>query len=339
MPACLAKRYHERAPCYLHDVTGKVISSSALPVDLRPLLGEASLEVPKEGQLSRGELLELLPKADGLIALLNVRVDSELLAAGKRLKIVANFAVGYDNVDLAEATRRGVVVTNTPDVLTDATADFAFTLLLAAARRLGEGERLVRAGAWQGWAPGLLLGTELRGRRLGVVGAGRIGRALLQRAKGFAMDLVYDSPRQMPEAEALGARHVSREELLATCDFVSLHCPLSQNTKGLIDAKALATMKPTAILVNTARGACVDHEALADALESGAIAGAGLDVFENEPQVPERLLELESVVLAPHIASATLSARTKMAEICANAIRTRLQGSCPPTALNPEAMQ
>lgn len=284
-------------------------------------------------------MLSRLADADALIALLSLKIDSELLDAGKHLKIVANFAVGFDNVDLAEATRRGIVVTNTPDVLTNATADFAFALLLAAARRLGEGERIVREGRWlQPWGPGVLLGQELCGRRLGVIGAGRIGRAVLRRAHGFSMDLVYDSPRDVVEAEALGARRVDREELFRTSDFVSLHCPLTESTRYLVDAAALALMKPTAILVNTARGACVDEEALADALEAGAIAGAGLDVFEHEPDVPARLVISDRVVLAPHMASATVTARTQMAKICAEAVRLRLAGKTPPTALNPEAM-
>jgi glyoxylate reductase len=330
--------YHASGACYRLPVTSQVISSAHLPIDIRPILGELSYSEPAEGQLTRDELLNGLPRAQALISLLNVRVDEELIARAGELKVVANFAVGYDNIDLAHATECGIVVTNTPDVLTNATADFAFTLLLASARRLGEGERMLRAGKWKGWAPGLLLGTELSGRSLGVVGAGRIGCAVLARAKGFGMKLCYAGPRDVESAELLGASRVDVDELFSQSDFVSLHCPLNEATRKLVNRERLGKMKASAILINTARGACVDHEALADALESGALAGAGLDVFEDEPQVPSRLLECDRAVLAPHIASATLAARGKMAEICARAVRDVLAGMCPQTALNPEAM-
>jgi glyoxylate reductase len=279
-----------------------------------------------------------LDRAEGLISLLNVRVDDELLRAAKDLKVVANFAVGYDNIDVARATELGIIVSNTPEVLTNATADFAFALILASARRLGEGERMLRAGQWQGWAPGLLLGSELCGATIGVVGAGRIGCAVLQRAQGFGMKLCYAGPRQVAAAEAMGATHLDVDKLFAQSDVVSLHCPLTDDTRHLVNRERLGKMKSSALLINTARGACVDHEALADALESGALAGAGLDVFEDEPQVPARLLACARAVLAPHMASATTSARGKMAEICARAIRDVLSGECPTTAINPEAM-
>lgn len=330
--------YHASRPCYRLHVTSQVISSAHLPIDIRPMLGELSYSEPAEGQLSRQELLRNLPTAQALISLLNVRVDEELLEAATDLKIIANFAVGYDNIDLAKATERGIVVSNTPDVLTNATADFAFALLLASARRLGEGERMLRAGTWQGWAPGLLLGQELSGSSLGVVGAGRIGCAVLQRARGFGMKLYYAGPRAVEGAELLGATRLEVDELFAQCDFVSLHCPLNEATRHLVNRDRLGKMRANAVLINTARGACVDHDALADALSSGALAGAGLDVFEDEPAVPPRLLACERAVLAPHIASATVTARGKMAEICALAVRDALAGQCPQTALNPQAM-
>ncbi len=319
-------------------MTSQVISSAHLPVDIRPILGSLSYSEPPIGELSRDELLRDLAPAEALISLLNVRVDEELMAAAKDLKVIANFAVGYDNIDVPRATERGIVVSNTPDVLTNASADFAFALLLASARRLGEAERMLRSGRWLGWAPGLLLGTELSGRSLGVVGAGRIGCAVLRRARGFAMDLYYAGPRKVQEAEDLGASRLDVDQLFSDCDVVSLHCPLTKDTHHLVNRQRLSTMKPTALLINTARGGCVDHDALADALESGALAGVGLDVFEDEPEVPARLLASERAVLAPHMASATTSARTQMAEICARAVRDVLAGKCPSTAVNPEAV-
>lgn len=307
-------------------------------MDIRPLLGDLSYREPQDGQLTRGELLQEVGGAEGLISLLNVSVDEELMAAGSSLRVVANFAVGYDNVDVEGATRRGIIVSNTPDVLTNATADFAFALILAAARRLGEGERMLRAGQWKGWAPGLLLGAELSGRCLGVMGAGRIGRAVMRRAQGFGMRLLYSGPRAVSEADALGASHVDTDALFAESDVLSLHCPLSADTRQIVNQRTLSLMKKSAVLVNTARGGCIDHEALVDALEGEQIAGVGLDVFENEPEVPARLLDCERAVLAPHIGSATERARGQMAEICARAVRAVLSGQCPPTAINPEVM-
>jgi len=292
-----------------------------------------------EGEFSRAQILENLQEARGLITLLNVRVDEELLSAAPELKVVANFAVGYDNVDVDAATRRGVVVTNTPDVLTDATADLSFALLLAAARHLTQGDRLVRSGDWKGWAPELLLGQPVFGRCLGVIGAGRIGRAMLQRGRGFGMSLVYTGTKANPDADALGARFCSLEELLALSDFVSIHCPLVASTANLINADSLSLMKSSAVLVNTARGGCVDTAALIHALETGSIAGAGLDVFAGEPDVPEALRTCPNVILAPHIGSATFQARRQMAEICAGAVSAVLAGRIAPTMINPGALR
>ncbi len=316
------------------------MSTSALPFDVRAELGAgAALVEPETGRIDRRELAAALGEADALLATVRDRIDDELLAAAPRLKIVANIAVGYDNVDVAAASRRGVLVTNTPDVLTDATADLAFALLLAAARRLGEGERLLRAGGWTGWELGQLLGQDVAGRTLGLVGLGRIGAAVAARARGFSMRILYTSRRDAAAAEALGARRVPLDELFAESDFVSLHCPLTPKTRHLIDRDALAAMKSTAILVNTARGACVDEEALADALSRGAIAGAGLDVFEEEPRVHPGLLACERAVLAPHVGSATTAARRRMVELSARAVASALAGQTPETALNPEVMR
>ncbi|MCP4444801.1 MAG: D-glycerate dehydrogenase [Myxococcales bacterium] len=334
----LAKPYHGATSCYRFSVTATVLSTAHLPIDIGPYLGGLDYFEPSSGELARCEILEEIRGARALISLLSVRVDEELLDAAPNLKVVANYAVGYDNVDVAAASERGIIVTNTPDVLTEATADFAFALLMASARRLGEGERLLRCGAWMGWLPTLLLGQPIHGRCLGVVGAGRIGQAMLRRGRGFGMPLLYSGPRPVAQAEALGARRCSTEELLASSDFVSLHCPLNRETRHLIDAEALSRMKESAVLVNTSRGGCVDSEALARALKAGLIAGAGLDVFEGEPGIPASLLECEAAVLAPHIGSATHEARQGMARICAEAVAAVLSGKLATTALNPEAV-
>jgi len=287
------------------------------------------------GPMPRPDLLAAVEGVDALISLMSDRVDEELLdAAGAGLRVVANYAVGYDNIDVAACGRRGVVVTNTPDVLTDATADHAFALLLGVARRLLEGDDLVRSGGWTGWEPGQLLGRHVTGATLGIVGMGRIGAAVARRAAAFGMSVVYHNRRRSPEVEALtGARLVSLDELLRASDFVTLHCPLTEATHHLIDAEALRSMKRTAVLVNTARGPVVDEEALAEALEAGELWGAGLDVFEREPLVTERLVRLPNVLLAPHTGSATVVARDGMARLCAQAVVTVLAGGIPPNVV------
>lgn len=283
----------------------------------------------------RAELLAAVEGASALIALMSDKVDAELLeAAGPGLKVVANFAVGYDNIDVAECHSRGIVVTNTPDVLTDATADHAFALLLGVARRLREGDALVRSGSWTGWEPSQLLGMHLTGAVLGIVGMGRIGTAVAVRARAFGMQVLYHNRRAAPEAErATGARLVSLEELLAASDFVSLHCPLTPATHHLIDASALARMKPGAVLVNTSRGPIVDETALLAALRTASVWGAGLDVFEHEPRITPGLEELPNVLLAPHTGSATVAAREGMARLCAEAVVSVLSGGVPPNAV------
>lgn len=248
-----------------------------------------------------------------IVALLTDRIDAAFLDRSPALRIVANVAVGVDNVDLAACKARGVVVTNTPDVLTEATADLAFGLLLAAARRIAEGDRLVRAGGFSGWTPTFMLGAPVHGATLGVVGFGRIGRAVVLRARGFGMNVLY-TQRTRASAEAEGAAvHVGLDELVARADFVSIHCPLTPATTHLFDAERLARMKPGSILVNTARGPIVDEAALASALEHGPLAAAGLDVFEHEPAVHPALLARPNAVLAPHIGSADRPTREAMA--------------------------
>jgi glyoxylate reductase len=256
-------------------------------------------------------------------------------AAGDGLKVIANMAVGYDNIDVEAATERGVVVTNTPEVLNETTADTAFMLLLAAARRLGEAERLLRSGGWDAWGPRQLTGPDVWGKRLGVIGFGRIGQALARRTRGFDMDLVYHDQYRNEEAEQeLGARYLDLDELLETADFVSVHTPLTDETHHLIGATELGRMRPEAVLVNTSRGPVVDEAALADALAEGRIFAAGLDVYEEEPEVHHKLLELENVVLAPHIGSASIETRDKMAALAAENIVAVLSGEEPKTPVN-----
>lgn len=284
--------------------------------------------------IPRERLLELVAGADALVTLLTESVDAELLdAAGPQLRVVANVAVGYNNVDLDACRERGVVVTNTPDVLTDATADTAFALLLMVSRRLGEGERVIRSRTPWKWGMFYLLGQGLQGKTIGIVGLGAIGAAMARRARAFGMDVVYHSRRPCaPElADELAARRLDLEDLLHAADVVSLHCPYSEDTHHLLGAEQFALMKDTAYLVNSARGPIVDEEALVRALREKVIAGAGLDVFEHEPQVHEGLLELDNVALAPHLGSATVETRTAMAQLAADNALAVLRGEAPPT--------
>ena len=337
IPVAVAVAVQVQVACYRPGVPARVVCSAAMPVDLVSLLGDGvELDAPAPGQarFSPDALRARVAEADALICLVTDRIDAAFLAAAPRLRVVANYGVGIDNIDLAAAARRGVAVTNTPDVLTEATADLAFALLLAAARRLGEGERLLRAGRWGGWEPGLLLGVPVAGQTLGIIGMGRIGLAVARRASGFAMSVIYAGRgRAVAAADALGARQVTLPELYQAADFVSVHYPLSAETHHLVDRAALAAMKPTAILINTARGACVDEDALAEALAAGRLAGAGLDVYDGEPAVRAALLACERVVLAPHLGSATTVARRRMAEICAGAVRAVLDGRRPDTLI------
>lgn len=290
---------------------------------------------PEAGRtLTDDELRTAITGADAIVTSLQDRVDGSFAdAAGPGLRVVANVAVGYDNVDVPALSDRGVVFTNTPGVLTDATADLAFGLLLSVTRRLGEGERLLRAREPWTFSLGFMLGSGIQGKTLGVVGLGEIGQAMARRARAFGMDVVYTQRRRAGEdvERELGARHLALPELLRTSDVVSLHCPLTPQTRHLIDADALAAMQPGAYLVNTARGPVVDEAALADALARKVIAGAGLDVFEQEPDVHPALLELDNVVLAPHLGSATVETRTAMAVLAARNVAAVLTGKEPLT--------
>jgi lactate dehydrogenase-like 2-hydroxyacid dehydrogenase len=285
------------------------------------------------------ELAAALSDADGALLTAGDRVDEALLVQCPRLKVVANIAVGINNLDLAACTRHGVLATNTPDVLNEATADHAWALLLAAARRVGESERWLRAGLWKRWTFEMFTGAEVGGTTLGILGMGRIGRAIARRATGFSMPVIYHNRTRLPADLEGGARHVALPDLLRESDHLVLVVPYSPDVHHLIDAAALAQMKPTAVLVNIARGGVVDDRALVAALRNGHIAAAGLDVFENEPALHPGLLELENVVLTPHIASSTRATRTAMAQLAMTNLRAALAGQVPPSLVNPEVLQ
>jgi glyoxylate reductase len=300
--------------------------------------GELRLD-PREEALPRQDLLDLVAGVDAVLTLLHDQVNDELLdAAGPQLRSVANVAVGYDNVDLEAAAQRGVTVTNTPGVLDDATADLTLGLILAATRRLAEGDRLIRSGREWSWGMGFMLGRGLQGKRLGIVGLGGIGRKVAERARAFGMEIAYHSRHPAPPAveEALGAERLPLERLLATADVISLHVPLTNETRHLIGVAELEAMKPSAVLVNAARGPVVDEAALAAALAEGQIAAAGLDVYEHEPRVEPALLGLDNVVLVPHLGSATVETRTAMAVLAARNAISVLSGQGP---LTPVASQ
>ncbi len=284
-------------------------------------------------------LAQRLKDKDGVVCCLTDRIDPAVLAAAQRLKVVANIAVGYNNIDVPACTARGVMVTNTPGVLDDSTADLAFTLMLAAARRLTEAEAYIRAGQWQGWHLKQLLGVDVHHATLGIIGMGRIGQQIARRAGGFKMRVLYQNRNRWPAdvEKWLNAEYVTKEQLLAQSDFVVLQIPYSPATHHYIGAAELKQMKPTAILINSTRGGVIDDAALIDALKNGTIRAAGLDVFENEPQLNPDFLELKNVVLAPHVGSSTEATRRAMAMTAANNAVAALTGSTPPNLLNTEA--
>ena len=315
-----------------------VYVSRPLPAPGTEPLVAAGVDVeqqPFDRPPTRDELVTGLQGKQALLCLLTERVDADLLDRAPELRVVANLAVGYDNVDIAAATAHGVVVTNTPDVLTDATADLTWALILSAARRVVEGDALVRGGRWTGWSPTQLLGASLTGKTLGIFGMGKIGAAVARRARGFSMSVVYTNRRRNEPVEAeLGARAVPFEELLDQSDVLTLHAPSTTETHHVIDATALSRLRPGAIVVNTARGPLIDEAALVSTLRSGRIAAAGLDVFEREPQLAPGLAELRNVVLLPHLGSATAEARAAMVELCCRNILAVLAGQPPITPLN-----
>jgi len=320
----------------------KILVTGHIPdVVLREL--EQSFEVDanlEDRPMARERVLRALTDKEGFISLVGDSIDGELLDRAPRLRMIAQMAVGYDNVDLAAATTRGIPVSNTPDVLTDATADLAFALILALSRRIVELDGCVRRGEFKFWAPMLFLGREVTGKTLGVVGFGRIGQAVAQRAKGFRMRVLYSDPRRLDTAQEreLNAEYADLGRLLREADFVSIHASLNEKTRHLIGEAELVLMKPTGYLINAARGPVVDEKALVQALQSGAIAGAGLDVYENEPAIEPGLVELENVVLLPHVGSATLETRVRMASVAAENLRAGLEGKVPPNLINPDVL-
>ncbi len=306
------------------------------------LAAEVDLQVAgQDAPISRADLERGAASCDALLSILTDTVDAALMDGSPRLKIIANYAVGTNNIDVDAATQRHIAVTNTPGVLTECTADLAWTLLMDAARRVTEGDRLTRAGGFQGWGPQFMLSGDVYGKTLGIVGMGRIGQAVARRASGFAMKVLYTKrqPLDPIQEKELRATRVDLDTLLRNSDFVSLHCPLSPETRHLVGIRELGIMKKGAILVNTARGPVVDEAALVQALRSGVIAGAGLDVYEDEPRLASGLAGLENAVLAPHLGSATVETRDRMALMVAENILARLKGERPPNLVNPASIQ
>ena len=288
--------------------------------------------------LTKQELTAHLRDKDGALTLLTDAIDLELLQSTPRLKVVANFAVGFNNVAVDSATQLGVVVTNTPGVLTETTADFAWTLLMAAARRVVEADKFARAGKFKAWGPKMFLGYDIYGKTLGLVGLGRIGQAVARRAAGFNMRVVFHDPESIPDRiiKELGVTRLPFDELLRVSDFISLHVPLFPETHHLLNDHTFALMKPTCIVINTSRGPVVDEKALVSAVRDGKIAGAGLDVFEREPEIEPELFAMENVILAPHIASASHETRLRMCMMAADNLIAALKGERPPNLVNPE---
>ncbi len=294
---------------------------------------------PHNRVLNKDELIDGVRAADGLLCLLTDEITAEIMDVNPNLKVISNYAVGYNNIDVAAATQRGIMVTNTPGVLTDATADLTWALLMAVSRRVVEGDALTRAGRFMGWDPMLLLGSDISGKTLGIIGMGRIGQAVARRAVGFDMKILYYDKAPVPEAEKYKAEFVSLDELLQEADFVTLHAPLTDETRHIISRRELQLMKRTAYLINTARGPLVDEKALVEALQEGIIAGAGLDVYEYEPRLTDGLAGFPNTVLLPHLGSATLETRTKMATMAAGNLIAALEGKRPPNLVNPEVLQ
>ncbi|NGZ60504.1 MAG: D-glycerate dehydrogenase [Nitrospira sp. LK265] len=302
---------------------------------LDSILGQYRIPAePTDPPPTEEELRQGFAEAQAVICTLTDRIDASLLSQAKRLKIIANYAVGYNNIDLAAAAQRGIVVTNTPDVLTDATADLTWALFLGLTRRVVEGDAWVRTGNWPGWTPTQMLGADLSGKTLGIVGMGRIGQAVAQRAAGFRMSVIYASHQGVCGPPGVSWVWRSLDEVVAECDILSLHVPLTEATHHLIDRRKLALMKPTAYIINTSRGPVIDEDALVSALEARTIAGAGLDVYEHEPTVHARLMSLPNVVLLPHLGSATLETRVRMGFICLDNIAAVLGGRSAPNRVN-----
>tara|TARA_R110002049_G_scaffold72490_6_gene187351 strand:+ start:26975 stop:27955 length:981 start_codon:yes stop_codon:yes gene_type:complete len=318
----------------------KIFLTRELPPDSMAILRRHSQLTYNQDDrvLDKQELIDGLKDADGLLCLLNDTIDADVINANPNLRVISNFAVGFNNIDVNAATARKLPITNTPGVLTETTADMAFALLMAAARRVAEGDRFVRTRGWNGWGPLQFLGCEVTGATLGLVGLGRIGKSMIQRAKGFEMPVVYWNRTRMSEKEesALGVTYKSLDDVMTHSDFVSVHVALNDETHHLIGAEQISRMKPTGILINTSRGPVVDESALVEALKSRSIGGAGLDVYENEPLLEPELYDLPTAVLAPHLGSATLQTRTKMGNMAAENCLAACDGKRPPNLVNPE---
>jgi len=311
-----------------------------LPEEAMELLqAECNLEVnPYDRALSRGELEEAIQGIDGLLCLLTDTIDEELLSLNPDLKVVANYAVGYDNIDIEACTGRGIPVSNTPGVLTETTADLAFALLMATARRIVEADSFTKAGAYEGWGPMMFLGGDIYGKSLGIIGLGRIGQAVARRAvRGFDMEVFYyDRNRNEEMEKEYGLKYLDFEDIVKTADFISVHVPLTKETEKLFGEKEFKMMKKSSYLINTARGAVIDEKALLQALRDGEIAGAGLDVFEDEPKLTPGLWKQENIVMLPHIGSASIATRTKMAKMAAENLIAGLKGEEMPNLINPD---
>ncbi|MEE8420487.1 MAG: D-glycerate dehydrogenase [Dehalococcoidales bacterium] len=320
------------------------VARKMAPEALEKIAAETEMEL-WDGELPppRDVYLEKVRGIDGLLSILTDKIDAEIMDVAPGLKVISNLAVGFDNIDVPAATIRGILVGNTPGVLTETTADFAFTLLMAAARRVVSGDKYTRRGDWKTWGPMILLGHDVHHATLGIIGSGRIGMEMAKRARGFDMKVIYhDVVRRKPEEEAaLGLEYVSTlEELLSRSDFVTVHVPLTADTRHLISTREFAAMKPTAVLVNSARGPVVDPKALYEALKSGQIFAAGLDVTEPEPiQMDDPLLTLDNIVIAPHIASGSVDTRALMANMAAANLLAGLKGELPPNCVNPEVLK
>ena len=304
--------------------------------EIEKLRKDFDVEVWPKKDIDRKDLLSEVKGVSGIISLLTEKIDKEVMdAAGENLKVISNYAVGYDNIDCVEADKRKIAITNTPGVLTESVAEHVLALMFAVMKRVGEGDRFIRAGKFSGWEPDLLVGTGIRGKMLGVVGLGRIGRWTVKLAQGLEMKVIYNSRTRDEEFEEMeGVVYHSLEQLLEMSDVVSLSVPLCKSTEGMIGKKELKMMKRSGVLINTARGPVVNEDALVDALEKGVIAGAGLDVFWDETKIPTRLTKLSNVVLTPHIASATIEARGAMAKIAVDSLRSVLLGRKPETVVN-----
>jgi len=320
----------------------KILITGRLPEEvISPLKEKFDVEINHEDRpMDRQELLQSIENIEGLLPMITDCIDEEALNCAAHLKMIANFGVGYNNIDVKAATARGIMVSNTPGVLTDVTAELAFALILSVSRRLVEGDRIIREGHFKFWAPMLFLGREVTGKTLGIIGLGKIGKAVALRARGFKMRILYYNRQRIDLAEEreLMAEYVDLKTLLKKSDFVSVHVPLTEDTRHMIGREELSLMNPTAFLINTSRGPVIDEKALVTALKDGTIGGAGLDVYENEPALSPGLTECDDVTLLPHIGSGTLETRFRMASIALENLVAGLEGQAPPNIVNPEVL-